>query len=482
MYSKACVETFLKNQGQLFDEPVAETYEEAEEFLEECMAVVVKNIKEVKEYLNESGMDVEGMSKEELLTLKAQLDKEYADIKAKGLALDMSRGKPSADQLNLSMGMMDTLTSGVDLTCEDGVDCRNYGGLDGIDEAKQLLADMMEVPKDNVIIFGNSSLNVMYDTVARAMTHGIMGSTPWCKLDKVKFLCPVPGYDRHFAITEHFGIEMINVPMTSTGPDMDMVEKLVSSDPAIKGIWCVPKYSNPQGITYSDETVFRFANLKPAAEDFRIFWDNAYCVHHLYEDKQDYLIEILMECKKAGNPDMVYKFSSTSKISFPGSGIAAMAASDANLEDIRSTMRVQTIGHDKVNQLRHVRFFGDIHGIVEHMKKHADILRPKFETVLEVLERELGGLEIGSWIAPRGGYFISFDALDGCAKAIVAKAKEAGVVMTGAGATFPYGKDPHDSNIRIAPSYPTPEELAVAAEVFVLSVKLASVDKILETK
>ena len=422
------------------------------------------------------------LSKEELLTLKAELNAAYEDAKGKGLKLDMSRGKPSADQLNLSMGMMDTLTSGVDLTCEDGVDCRNYGGLDGIDEAKQLLADMMEVPKDNVIIFGNSSLNVMYDTVARAMTHGIMGSTPWCKLDKVKFLCPVPGYDRHFAITEHFGIEMINVPMTSTGPDMDMVEKLVSSDPAIKGIWCVPKYSNPQGITYSDETVFRFANLKPAAEDFRIFWDNAYCVHHLYEDKQDYLIEILMECKKAGNPDMVYKFSSTSKISFPGSGIAAMAASDANLEDIRSTMRVQTIGHDKVNQLRHVRFFGDIHGIVEHMKKHADILRPKFETVLEVLERELGGLEIGSWIAPRGGYFISFDALDGCAKAIVAKAKEAGVVMTGAGATFPYGKDPHDSNIRIAPSYPTPEELAVAAEVFVLSVKLASVDKILETK
>ena len=422
------------------------------------------------------------LSKEELLELKSGLEAQFEEVKAKGLKLDMSRGKPSADQLNLSMGMMDTLTSGVDLTCEDGVDCRNYGGLDGIDEAKQLLADMMEVPKDNVIIFGNSSLNVMYDTVARAMTHGIMGSIPWCKLDKVKFLCPVPGYDRHFAITEHFGIEMINVPMTSTGPDMDMVEKLVSSDPAIKGIWCVPKYSNPQGITYSDETVFRFANLKPAAEDFRIFWDNAYCVHHLYEDKQDYLIEILMECKKAGNPDMVYKFSSTSKISFPGSGIAAMAASDANLEDIRSTMRVQTIGHDKVNQLRHVRFFGDIHGIVEHMKKHADILRPKFETVLEVLERELGGLEIGSWIAPRGGYFISFDALDGCAKAIVAKAKEAGVVMTGAGATFPYGKDPHDSNIRIAPSYPTPEELAVAAEVFVLSVKLASVDKILETK
>ena len=421
------------------------------------------------------------LSKEELLELKSGLEAQFEEVKAKGLKLDMSRGKPSADQLNLSMGMMDTLTSGVDLTCEDGVDCRNYGGLDGIDEAKQLLADMMEVPKDNVIIFGNSSLNVMYDTVARAMTHGIMGSTPWCKLDKVKFLCPVPGYDRHFAITEHFGIEMINVPMTSTGPDMDMVEKLVSSDPAIKGIWCVPKYSNPQGITYSDETVFRFANLKPAAEDFRIFWDNAYCVHHLYEDKQDYLIEILMECKKAGNPDMVYKFSSTSKISFPGSGIAAMAASDANLEDIRSTMRVQTIGHDKVNQLRHVRFFKDIHGIVEHMKKHADFMRPKFETTLKVLEEELDGLGIGSWIKPLGGYFISFDAMEGCAKAIVAKCKEAGVILTGAGATFPYHNDPKDSNIRIAPSFPTPEEMQQATEIFVLCVKLVSVQKLLES-
>ena len=424
----------------------------------------------------------EELSKEELLQLKSDLEAQFEDVKAQNLHLDMSRGKPAADQLNLSMGMMDVLNSSEELTCANGVDCRNYGGLDGIDEAKQLLADMMEVPKDNVIIFGNSSLNVMYDTVARAMTHGVMGSTPWCKLDKVKFLCPVPGYDRHFAITEHFGIEMINIPMTSEGPDMDLVEELVNNDPAVKGIWCVPKYSNPQGITYSDETVFRFANLKPAAEDFRIFWDNAYCVHHLYEDKQDYLLEILMECKKAGNPDMVYKFSSTSKISFPGSGIAAMAASDANLKDIRNMMKVQTIGHDKVNQLRHVRFFKDIHGIVEHMKKHADILRPKFETVLKVLDKELGGLEIGSWIAPRGGYFISFDALDGCAKAIVAKAKEAGVVLTGAGATFPYGKDPHDSNIRIAPSYPTPEELEMAADIFVLSVKLVSIDKILEEK
>ena len=422
------------------------------------------------------------LTKEELLELKSGLEARYEEVKAKGLKLDMSRGKPSTEQLNLSMGMMDVLNSSADLTCADGVDCRNYGGLDGIAEAKQLLADMMEVPKDNVIIFGNSSLNVMYDTVARAMTHGILGSTPWCRLDKVKFLCPVPGYDRHFGITEHFGIEMINVPMTPTGPDMDMVEKLVSEDPAVKGIWCVPKYSNPQGITYSDETVFRFANLKPAAEDFRIYWDNAYCVHHLYEDKQDYLIEILSECKKAGNPDMVYKFSSTSKISFPGSGIAALAASEANLNEIRSMMKMQTIGHDKVNQLRHVRFFKDVHGIVEHMKKHADIMRPKFEAVIDVLERELGGLEIGSWIKPLGGYFISFDAMEGCAKAIVAKAKEAGLVMTGAGATYPYGKDPHDSNIRIAPSYPTTEELAKATDLFVLCVKLASVEKLLEEK
>lgn len=420
------------------------------------------------------------MSREELLSLKDELDKEFQGYKEKGLKLDMSRGKPSIAQLNLSMGMMDVFHSESDLKCEDGTDCRNYGVLDGIPEAKRLLASIAEVNPDNIMIFGNSSLNVMYDTVARAYMFGLLGHTPWCKLDKVKFLCPAPGYDRHFKITETFGFEMITIPMHEDGPDMDMVEEYVNNDPEVKGIWCVPKYSNPQGITYSDETVYRFANLKPAAEDFRIFWDNAYCVHHLYEDKQDYLLEILMECKKAGNQDMVYKFSSTSKISFPGSGIAAIAASDANLADIRNMMKVQTIGHDKVNQLRHVRFFKDIHGIVEHMKKHADIMRPKFETVINTLERELGGLEIGSWIAPRGGYFISFDAMEGCAKAIVAKAKEAGLVMTGAGATFPYGKDPKDSNIRIAPSYPTPEELAVAAEIFVLSVKLVSIDKLLK--
>ena len=419
------------------------------------------------------------LSVKELKELKTKLDAEFEEVKARGLNLDMSRGKPSAEQLNLSMGMMDVLTSDTDLICQEGVDCRNYGVLDGITEAKQLLADMMEVPKQNIIIFGNSSLNVMYDQIARAMTHGVLGSTPWAKLDKVKFLCPVPGYDRHFAITEHFGIEMINVPMTATGPDMDVVEKLVAEDDAIKGIWCVPKYSNPQGITYSDETVRRFARLKPAAEDFRIYWDNAYGIHHLYEDKQDQLIEILEECEKAGNPNLAYKFSSTSKISFPGSGIAAIASSDENLAEIRKQMQVQTIGHDKVNQLRHARFFGDINGMVEHMKKHADILRPKFDAVLETLDRELGGLEIGSWIAPRGGYFISFDSMEGCAKAIVAKAKEAGLVMTGAGATFPYGKDPKDSNIRIAPSYPTLEDLKVAAEIFVLSIKIVSVDKLL---
>ena len=419
------------------------------------------------------------LSKDELKALKKELTRKFEEVKAKGLKLDMSRGKPSTEQLNLSMGMMDVLTSSSDLVCEEGVDCRNYGVLDGIREAKQLLADMMEVPKDNIVIFGNSSLNVMYDTVARSMIHGVMGSTPWCKLDKVKFLCPVPGYDRHFAITEHFGIEMINVPMTPTDPDMDMVEKLVSSDPAIKGIWCVPKYSNPQGITYSDETVHRFAKLNPAAEDFRIYWDNAYGIHHLYEDKQDYLIEILMECKKEGHPDMVYKFSSTSKISFPGSGIAAIAASDANLAEIREQMKIQTIGHDKLNQLRHARYFKNIHGMVEHMKKHAASMRPKFDTVLASLEKELGGLEIGSWLAPRGGYFISFDSLDGCAKAIVAKAKEAGLIMTNAGATYPYGKDPHDSNIRIAPSYPTLDEIKRAMEVFTLSVKLVSVEKLL---
>ena len=415
------------------------------------------------------------LSREELEALEEKLQKEYDAFKERGLKLDMSRGKPSKEQLDLSMGMMDVLSSGVNLVGEEGVDCRNYGVLDGIKEAQELLGAISEVSADKIIIYGNSSLNVMYDTVSRAMTHGVMGSTPWCKLDKVKFLCPVPGYDRHFAITEYFGIEMINVPMTPTGPDMDMVEKLVSEDEAIKGIWCVPKYSNPQGISYSDETVRRFAALKPAAKDFRIYWDNAYSVHHLYDDDQDVILEILDECEKAGNPDMVYKFTSTSKISFPGSGIAAIATSKNNIEEIKKQLAIQTIGHDKVNQLRHVLFFKNLDGVVEHMRKHAAILRPKFEAVISTLETELGGLGIGSWVKPKGGYFISFDAMDGCAKAIVAKAKEAGVVMTGAGATYPYGKDPKDRNIRIAPSFPSAEELKLAAELFVLCVKLVSV-------
>ena len=420
------------------------------------------------------------MTKEELLELKRDLSDQYREFQGKNLTLDMSRGKPSAEQLDLSMGMIDVLSSDSDLTCEDGTDCRNYGGLDGISEAKELLADMIEVPADNIIIYGNSSLNVMYDTISRSMTHGVMGNTPWCKLDKVKFLCPVPGYDRHFSITEYFGIEMINIPMTADGPDMDLVEKYVTTDPTVKGIWCVPKYSNPTGNSYSDQTVRRLARMHPAAPDFRIYWDNAYGIHHLYDDEQDHVLEILAECKKAGNPDMVYKFSSTSKITFPGSGIAAIATSHNNLDDIKKQLKIQTIGHDKVNQLRHVRFFKDIHGMVEHMRKHANILRPKFEAVENILDRELGGLEIGTWTKPHGGYFISFDSLNGCAKEIVARCKKAGVVMTGAGATYPYGKDPEDRNIRIAPSYPPLQDLIIATELFALCVKLVSVNKLLE--
>lgn len=423
------------------------------------------------------------MSREELLQQKASLEKAYEDAKGKGLKLDMSRGKPSVAQLDMTMGIMSVLDKDTEMKTLDGTDCRNYGMMDGIPEAKQLMADMMGVASaENVIVCGNASLSIMYDTVSRHMTHGVLGNTPWCKLDKVKFLCPVPGYDRHFAITEHFGIEMINVPMTLQGPDMDMVEKLVAEDESIKGIWCIPKYSNPQGITYSQETVRRFAALKPAAKDFRIFWDNAYVIHHLQEDRQEEIPDILSECEKAGNPDLVYEFASTSKVSFAGAGISAMAASRANLEEARRSMTIQTIGYDKVNQLRHVRYFKNLDGLKQQMKRHADIIRPKFEAVLEILDRELGGLGVGSWLRPYGGYFISFDALEGCAKAIVAKCKEAGVVLTGAGATFPYKKDPKDSNIRIAPTFPTPEEMAAAAELFVLCVKLVSIDKILQDR
>ena len=419
-------------------------------------------------------------SREELLQEKSVLEEKFKEVKAKGLKLDMSRGKPSAAQLDLAMGMMDVLNSETDLKCSEGVDCRNYGVLDGIREAKELLADMTEVSPDNIIIYGNSSLNIMYDTVSRSMTHGVMGSTPWCKLEKVKFLCPVPGYDRHFTITEHFGIEMINIPMTPDGPDMDLVEKYVNNDLAVKGIWCVPKYSNPQGITYSDETVRRFAALKPAAEDFRIYWDNAYAVHDLYENDRDVLLPILPECEKAGNPDIVYEICSTSKVTFSGAGISAMGMSDTNRQDMLKQMSVQTIGHDKIKQWTHTRYLKNMDGVRAHMAKHAALIRPKFEAVDAVLSREIKPLGIGSWIRPKGGYFICFEAMEGCAKAIVAKAKEAGIVMTSAGAPFPYGIDPKDSVIRIAPTFPNLEEMQQAAEVFACCVKLVSVEKLLD--
>lgn len=419
------------------------------------------------------------MTKEELLQEQERLMKAYEDYAAKGLKLDMSRGKPSSEQLDLSMGMLDVLNSESILKSENGVDIRNYGILDGILEAKKLMGDVMGCNPEQVIIFGNASLNIMYDTVCRSFTHGVMGETPWSKLETVKFLCPVPGYDRHFSITESFGVEMISIPMTATGPDMDLVEEYVSKDPAVKGIWCVPKYSNPQGISYSDETVNRFANLRPAAKDFRIYWDNAYVVHHLYEDKQDEILNILEECEKAGNPDMVYQFCSTSKITFPGAGVAAMSASCANVESIKKIMNAQTISYDKINQLRHVKYFKNLDGVKAHMKGHADLLRPKFEMLLEMFDKELSGKGAGTWIHPNGGYFITYETPNGCAKAVVAKAKAAGMVMTGAGAPFPYGIDPKDSVIRIAPSLPPMEELKVAGELFVICVQLATVEQLL---
>ena len=422
------------------------------------------------------------MSKEQLLQEKTALEAEYAKIKEMGLSLDMSRGKPAAEQLDLSMGILDTVDAKSVVKSEKGTDLRNYGVLEGIPEVKKLIGDMVGAKPENVIVYGNSSLNIMYDQIARAEIFGICGNTPWCKLDKVKFLCPVPGYDRHFAITEEFGIEMINIPMTEDGPDMDMVEQYVNNDAAVKGIWCVPKYSNPQGVVYSDETVRRFANLKPAAADFRIFWDNAYVVHHLYEDNQAQILNILDECEKAGNPDIVFQFCSTSKVSFPGAGIAAISASAANIADIKKRLTIQTIGHDKINQLRHVKFFKDQKGVQEHMMKQAAIIRPKFEMVEEMFTEEIASRGIGTWMHPLGGYFISFEALEGCAKKIVEKCKEAGVVLTGAGSPYPYKKDPKDSVIRIAPTYPSMDELKEAVKVFTVVVRLVSVDKLLETK
>lgn len=421
------------------------------------------------------------MSPEELKEELSLVQKEYKKLEDLHLKLNMTRGKPSKEQLDLAKGLMDVLHSGVDMTSEDGTDCRNYGILTGIPEAKRFMGALMEVDPENVIVFGNSSLNVMYDRVASSYSFGVLGSTPWCRLPKVKWLCVVPGYDRHFKITERFGFEMINVPMLPDGPDMDMVEKLVSTDAAIKGIWCVPKYSNPTGNSYSDEVVRRFAALKPAARDFRIYWDNAYCVHHLYRDreKQDVILELYAECKKNGNPNLVYKFASTSKISFPGSGISALAASGENVAEITNLMSYQTIGHDKVNQLRHVRFFENMDGVKNHMMRLSDLMRPKFEAVENILESEIGGLEIGEWTRPNGGYFISFKSVPGCAKAIFALAKDIGVELTNVGDVFPYGKDPEDAYIRIAPTFPSLSEIETASHVFAICVKLATLKKLL---
>lgn len=422
-------------------------------------------------------MELFQMNKDQLVSFKNDVTAEYESFKAQGLNLDMSRGKPSAEQLDLSMGMLNVIND-QNFRSENGFDNRNYGVLDGIPEAKKLFAPMIGVNTDEIIIFGNSSLNAMYWAVQTAYTHGVLGSKPWGKYDKVKFLCPVPGYDRHFKVTEFFGIEMINVPMTPAGPDMDMIEKLVAEDETIKGIWCVPQYSNPDGISYSDETVKRFAALKPKAEDFRIFWDNAYCIHHL-TDSPKYILNLLEEAKKCGNENIVYMFGSTSKITFPGAGVAFLGASKANIDALKKFLGISIISYDKMNQLRHVKFFGTFENLLEHMKKHTAVLAPRFNAVTDMLEAQIAPLGIGSWIKPEGGYFVSFNSLPGCAKRIVQLCQEAGVVLTGAGATFPYGKDPEDKNIRLSPSYPTVEELTKAMELFVICVKLASAEKLL---
>lgn len=410
-------------------------------------------------------------SREELIAEKQALQKRFDEYKAMGLNLDMSRGKPSKEQLDLSMDMLKP----VDYV-ENGFDVRNYGLLDGISSCKRLFAELMDVDEKNVIIGPSASLNLMYDYICQCYCEGVLGSTPWCKLDSVKFLCPVPGYDRHFTILEHFGIEMVNVPMTDEGPDMDVIEELIKSD-CVKGMFCVPKYSNPQGITFSDETVKRIAAMKPAAKDFRIIWDNAYCVHDIKEDG-DELLNIFSVL--GDNEDMVIEVCSTSKMTFPGAGVSALAASDANIAQIKKRLNCQTISYDKMNQLRHVKFFGNLDGIKAHMKKHAAIMKPKFDMVIEHLEKELGGLEIASWLDPKGGYFISLDVMNGCAKRVGELCKEAGVTLTTVGATYPYGNDPNNSNIRIAPSLPPVAELDLATQILCVSVRIAAVEKLLE--
>ena len=405
----------------------------------------------------------------------SELRTEYAAFCEKGLHLDMSRGKPGADILCLAPGLLDCVNEQSGTLAENGFDTRNYGILDGIPEAKRLFADIFGVSPDNVIVGGSSSLNMMFDYIATAYAKGVCGGEPWAKQGACKFLCPVPGYDRHFAVTEFFGIEMINVPLTADGPDMELVETLVK-DPLVKGMWCVPMYANPTGLTYSDETVRRLAALKPAAADFRIMWDNAYCLHHL-GDEQDTLLNLFEAATAAGNEDIAVMFTSTSKVSFPGSGVAALAASARNLADIKKRLTIQTIGYDKINMLRHVRYFKDLDGIKEQMKRRADVLRPKFETVLRLLNDRLGGKGVAEWTNPRGGYFISVDLVDGCASRVASLMKDAGVVITGAGATFPYHKDPRDRNLRLAPSFPPVEELELSATLFCICAEMAAIEK-----
>lgn len=419
-------------------------------------------------------LDFTQCSVEQLMEEKQLLEKKYADYVGQKLKLDMSRGKPASTQLDLNNDILSTLETYI---TEDGTDARNYGVLDGLSEAKKLFSELLNIAPANMIIGGNSSLNLMYDAMTRLFLFGTEGELPWCKLDKVKFLCPSPGYDRHFAICEDLGIEMITVPMHEDGPDMDYIESLVKEDASIKGIWCVPLYSNPQGICYSDEVVDRLASMQTAAKDFRIFWDNAYGVHHIYDEVK--LKDIFEAAHAAGNENRVYYFFSTSKITFPGAGVALIASSLSNIAEIKKHMSIQTIGHDKLNQLRTVNYFKNADGIRVHMKKLGNELRPKFEIVLNTLEQELAGTGLLSWTKPQGGYFVAVDTLPGCAKETVRLAKEAGVVLTGAGATFPYQNDPQDRNIRIAPTYPTVEELQKAMELFCVCVKLAGVNRLL---
>lgn len=417
------------------------------------------------------------MTREELKQLKEELLKQYEEFKAQGLKLDMSRGKPAASQLDLTNGLFSALD---DYHTESGLDARNYGVLDGIPEAKKLFSDLLGIPAEKIIVGGSSSLNLMYDALTRLMLFGTQGEKPWKDVPGIKWLCPSPGYDRHFAVTQDMGIEMISVPMKADGPDMDVVEKLVAEDETIKGMWCVPLHSNPLGACCSDETVDRLASMKTAAKDFRIFWDNAYGVHHIYEDVP--LKDIFEAAAACGNEDRILSFFSTSKITFPGAGVAILASSLSNIAEIKKHMTIQTIGFDKLNQLRHVKYFKNAEGIRAHMKKLGEALKPKFDMVLNTLEAELGGTGLASWVEPKGGYFVALDTLPGCAKKTVALAKEAGVTMTGAGATWPYGKDPKDSNIRIAPTFPTLEELDKAIRLFCLCVKLAGVEKVLEER